>query len=377
MSTRITHLSRARLELHFLSPFFGAFASGLALEESLEIDTAATDGVRILVNPIWAHTLTVTRLAAVLAHECAHVILGHCHRRGDRDPETWNIACDHAINLDLLADGRFPLPAYALADRAYVGLSAEHIYARLTPQPGDQPGDQPGSQPGVRPAFTPGRVLDAPQDAPSLAGRVLDAARQSSVFRTLRGCEQRVVDRLTDPPPVDWRAALAAWVSRTLSPDPSWSRPDRRHAQRGVYLPSRCRPGVGVLVLVVDTSGSIDTDALRMFASATEDALTACSPAGVWVLAADTQVRSATYCAPGDPLPWHDLPGGGGTDFSPALQWVADLPEPPVGVIYLTDLEGQTSRLPDPGVPLLWACSTGLAAPAGHDVIRLAPWLAP
>ena len=35
---------------------------------------------------------------AVLEHECQHLVKNHLARRGGRDPQLWNIACDIAIN---------------------------------------------------------------------------------------------------------------------------------------------------------------------------------------------------------------------------------------------------------------------------------------
>ena len=59
-----------------------------------------------------------------------HCALGHHCRRGERDPELWNVAADFAINPILLGNG-FVLPAGAPVDPTFNNLSAEEIYARL------------------------------------------------------------------------------------------------------------------------------------------------------------------------------------------------------------------------------------------------------
>jgi predicted metal-dependent peptidase len=47
--------------------------------------------------------------------------------------------------------------------------------------------------------------------------------------------------------------------------------------------------------------------------------------------------------------------GGGGTDFRPAFDWVADRDLRPACLVYLTDLA--CNRFPDPpDYPVLWAC---------------------
>ena len=90
----------------------------------------ATDGSRIVYNPAFVDELKPAELEGTLAHEVLHCALGHQCRRGERDPELWNVAADFAINPILIGNG-FVLPAGALIDPAFNNLSAEEIYARL------------------------------------------------------------------------------------------------------------------------------------------------------------------------------------------------------------------------------------------------------
>ena len=90
----------------------------------------ATDGSRIVYNPAFVDQLKPAELEGTLAHEVLHCALGHQCRRGERDPELWNVAADFAINPILIGNG-FALPAGALIDPAFKNLSAEEIYARL------------------------------------------------------------------------------------------------------------------------------------------------------------------------------------------------------------------------------------------------------
>ena len=62
---------------------------------------AVDDGARLFMNSQFCAGLDGNEAAAVLAHEANHIMRDHGDRRGDRDPEIWNIACDAAINFDL------------------------------------------------------------------------------------------------------------------------------------------------------------------------------------------------------------------------------------------------------------------------------------
>src|SRR5215831_2864367 len=122
-------LTRARTQLLLTQPFFGTLCLRLKVMAG-RVPTMATDGRRILYDPVFVDSLQSAELEAVLAHEVMHCALGHHCRRGQRDPRLWNEAADLAINPLLVANG-FSLPARALLDPAFDNLSAEEIYTRL------------------------------------------------------------------------------------------------------------------------------------------------------------------------------------------------------------------------------------------------------
>jgi hypothetical protein len=68
---------------------------------------------------------------AIVLHEYLHCLCDHIGRRGDRDPEVWNIAADYEINP--LVAKLFPtLPmGIFLLDRRFAGMSVESIFDAL------------------------------------------------------------------------------------------------------------------------------------------------------------------------------------------------------------------------------------------------------
>lgn len=148
---------RARAQLVMRSPFFGALALLLDLRERPDVETMATDGRAIYWSRAFVDGLADPELVGVLAHETYHCAARHFSRRGARDPERWNVATDHAINLDLIAAG-FTLPRGRLADPGFAGMPAESIYAALAAERAaasrsgsgsDDPGDPNGSAGGA------------------------------------------------------------------------------------------------------------------------------------------------------------------------------------------------------------------------------------
>lgn len=145
-STIDKRVTRARSALIQHQPFFGTLALYLIVEERPDVLTMATDGTHLFYAPKFLDTITPDELKGVVVHEVFHCALKHPLRRKGRDPERWNIACDYALNLDVIAAG-FKLPKGALLDQRYKGMCAEEIYA-LLPNPPQQPQGGQCSQQG-------------------------------------------------------------------------------------------------------------------------------------------------------------------------------------------------------------------------------------
>ena len=155
-----------RMQLLQPRPFYGY--SLTALKDPVanpHISTMQTDGVAIRFNPAFTTTLTLGELNFVLMHELSHILLMHCTRRGDREPELWNVAGDYIVNYELTqmisemrdADIPFEIHAGALLlkkEDKLVNLddfSTERLYNLLQSQGGQPQGGQGQSGQGGQP----------------------------------------------------------------------------------------------------------------------------------------------------------------------------------------------------------------------------------
>ena len=192
------------------SPFFASLALRLELIESLQYETLATDGVSLHYNPDFVNSLTRPEAIGVLAHEASHCAFRHHTRRGERDPQKWNIAADYAINGILIECG-FTLPEGVLIDNKFKGKDAEFIYSQLPDNPeggGSQKeanGDSGGggaSQTAPKQARVKDRLLTSKENNPAAhqipmanprvgipvgAGRFLTPQKECKRNRTPRG----------------------------------------------------------------------------------------------------------------------------------------------------------------------------------------------
>lgn len=98
---------------------------------SFEIPTACAGHGFIFFNPNWWDELPDETRRTVLVHEVYHLILKHLQRGEGLDPNTYNIACDHVINLSIEKDG-FTFDGWnAYKDPTHIGKSSEQIYNEI------------------------------------------------------------------------------------------------------------------------------------------------------------------------------------------------------------------------------------------------------
>jgi predicted metal-dependent peptidase len=387
-------IQKARTTLLLDHPFFGSLLFRLKGREHRSISTMATDGVSLYYNPEFVDTLNSATLAGVLAHEVMYPALQHHLRRSKRDPRRWNEACDYAIN-PLLLDAGLSLPDGILVDPRFRGMSAEQIYnmreAEAQPQPGGQNSASDGAGTGSGETSEKQRTTDEPT-APVTEGgigQVLDApvpdeesptaeeqAREWSVAvnqavtlskqagkapaglaRTLEGAAEAAVD---------WRELLRRLWSDTIPADLSWMRPNRRHIWNGLYLPGVVREGVGEIAVAVDCSGSVNARLLRLFEAEVCSILEGQRPQCVHVLYFDTEVHKVETYQAGEQVHLNPV-GGGGTDFAPCFNWLAEHGIQPQTLVFLTDLCG-TFPENEPSYPVIWASTEQRKAPFGSVV---------
>lgn len=349
----MSDLTKARARLLLDNPFFGTLCLRLIPKE-WEDQTGATDGKHLFYNKKWYDSLTFSKQIGFVAHEVMHVVLLHITRRNNRHPKKWNVACDYAINNFLIKEG-FILPDGGLVDDQYDDMTAEQIYDVL-PEP-------PGGWDAISIDFGGcGGVLDHPDSdgtqgtldnlETELKVAINQAAEGAKMAGKLSGNLKRIVDDVVKPK-VCWKAVLSRFLRGDSKSDFSWIKPNRRFIAGGMYLPSLYSPGLEEITIAVDTSGSISDDELAQFTAETSSILRELGPEKINFLQCDWEVNEATTYTTDD-LPLSiTYKGGGGTAFSPVMQYVNKHYPFTKAVVYLTDLESNDFG-DKPPYPVLW-----------------------
>ena len=359
---------KARAKLLMDQPFFGTLALRLKVIETDEVDTAATDGSRLMYNAKFVDKLTPHQLVGLIAHEVLHCVFNHMTRRQERDPSIWNVACDYAINDHLLACD-FILPEGGIVDTEgeFKDMTAEAIYNKLFED----------GHVTEMPVW--GLVQDAGQqtiDGSSNAGMESDwqvavsqAAELAKAQGKLPGHLETAIGDVLEPV-VDWRTVLWPFFTNTSRDEYSWRKPNRAYISEDEYLPSMFNESAGAIAICVDTSGSISDAELHQFWSEIVAVAKETRPERIICLGVDTQVN--------DEFEWEDIndileepptfSGRGGTRFAPAFEHLNDSMHDIEACVYLTDLECDDFG-DEPHYPVLWvSTSKNLQAPWGETI---------
>lgn len=96
-------LQRLRLNLFKEHPFFASLVMHAPMALDPDIETALTDGEKIVISPDFMETLDDKELTFIILHEVMHMALNHCHRNVEGvDPFAKNIAADIIVNSNIL-----------------------------------------------------------------------------------------------------------------------------------------------------------------------------------------------------------------------------------------------------------------------------------
>jgi len=339
---------KARAGLVLDEPFFGSLALLLKLYEDLTCPTTYTNGKCLGYNPNFIDSLTLSETKGVIAHEIMHVALCHHTRRQSRDHKKWNVACDYAIN-DILVE-KFQLPSGALTGFGKEE-SAESIYNKL-PESEDGQGVGFGE---VRDAKNDDESTPTEADLKEIESRVkvqiVQAARAAKMYGKLSADLERLVGEITEQK-VPWKDVLIRFITEKARDDYTWLYPNKRYIHSGIYLPSLYNEKIGKIIIAVDTSGSIYSEELNIFASEITYIMNDVK-ADIVVIYCDSAVGNVEEFTYGEEINLHPK-GGGGTSFAPPFNKVDELDINPACLVYLTD--GYSNSFPKnkPEYPVLW-----------------------
>ena len=352
-------LVTARIGLLLRHSFFGNLATRMQLiNADLWCSTAATDGLKFYYNSRFIMMLKPKEVEFLVGHEVLHVVYDHMGRRGNRDPEIWNIADDYAVNADLKRHkvGEFIKTVPCLYEQKYDGKAAEEIYDDLMKNvqkisiedlldqmiddhmddEGDGDGDQDGegNKKGKRPSMSPEERERVRQEVKQA---IINAASSAEAGSLPLGVE-RLIKQHTNPV-MPWRELIQTNLTSAIRTDYSWMRPSRRGWHMDAIMPGM-NPGEEIdVVIAIDMSGSISNSQAQAFLGEICGMMNSFDGYKVHVFCFDTETYNPKDFSSEnmDLIEEYEPMGGGGTDFDCIFKYLKDIGNVPKRLICFTD----------------------------------------
>jgi len=353
-------LVTARIGLLLRHSFFGNLATRLQLINADEwCGTAATDGLRFYYNSRFIMMLKPKEVEFLVGHEVLHVVYDHMGRRGDRNPQIWNVADDYAVNADLKRHkvGQFISTVPCLYESKYDGKPAEEIYDDLMKNiqkisiddlvdqmlddhmdgeddgAGDGDGEE-GEGKGKRPKMSPEERERVRQEVKQA---IINAAQGAEAGTLPKGVE-RLIKQSTNPV-MPWRELIQTNLTSAIRSDYSWMRPSRKGWHVDAVMPGMT-PGQEIdVVVALDMSGSISDKQAQNFLAEIGAMMEAFDGYKVHVFSFDTEVYNIQDFTSEnlDTIDSYVPQGGGGTDFDAIFDYLKEIGNVPKRLIVFTD----------------------------------------
>lgn len=354
-------LVKSRVSMLLKYPFWGPLAARLKLEEVDWCRTIATDGRKFYYNADFVQKLSDGEMIFGFAHELGHIIFDHMTRRGDKDPQVWNMAGDYVINNMLIREnvGTRITTVPILEDRKYEGKTADEVYEDLMKNAvkiqmpfddhldmegdgdsdgeGDSDGNGNKDGKGGKPKFK--KLTEEERKALKDEWReaVIQASKNAGAGNTPADI-QRLVRDITAPV-MDLKDLLRIQFSGSVKSDYTWMRPNRKAWHTGAVMPGQL-PGEELdIVVALDASGSIDEGMLADFLGMVQGSLDQFTSYKVRVVTFDTSCYNEdTFTGDdGRTMAEYNIQGGGGTDFDCVWEWMKYNDIQPHQLVMFTD----------------------------------------
>jgi predicted metal-dependent peptidase len=336
----------ARVGLLLRASFFGNLATRLKLTNADEwCSTAATDGRNFYYNSRFVMMLKQRELEFLFGHEVLHCVYDHFGRRGDRDPQLWNIANDFCVNSDLKKHrvGEFITTVPCLYDKKYENKSSEEIYDILYEKAekididslidkllddhlGDDGDDDEQSAKNAQGKNKKPQLSKEERDAikDEIKEAMLNAAKQAEPG-TLPGGVERLVSELTEPK-MNWRELIRQQIESTIKSDFTFMRTSRKGWDLDAIMPGMKPDQMIDIGIAIDASGSMIDPILKDILSEVQGIMDSFTQFKIHIISFDTEVYNPqTYTSDNlDSIVDYKVEGGGGTDFDCVFKFYKD-----------------------------------------------------
>lgn len=405
----IQRLLLSRMRILCNHGFYGLLLMHMVYSIDEKLETACTDGIRITFGTDFLDSLSDSELDFVMMHEILHVVLQHCLRGGDREHETFNIACDIVVNSNILLENNMKSSSITLKNygesmhiapdgKEGYEYTAEQVYDMLPKQEKKKlhsKGSGVAKGRARQQATNENHKPEWRWDDHSRWGmyekddvlrdvwvkRFEDAAQAIEIRdpSNSRGLLPRFAQRILGElrkPQTDWQTILNDFIQEEVV-DYSFSPPDRRFDDCPFFLPdfNGKVDMVEDILFMIDTSASMSDAMITVAYSEIKGAVDQFDgKLKGWLGFFDAAIIKPEPFSDEDEFRIIRPAGGGGTDFQIIFEYVhKHMPDKlPASIIILTD-----GYAPFPqeglamGIPVLWLINNNEVDPPWGKSARI------
>lgn len=347
-------LTKARVKMLLKHPFWGNLATRMKLVENSDwLSTAATDGRHFYYNEKFIESLDDEELVFLFGHEVGHIVYDHMGRRGDRDPQLWNMAGDYLINDMLIQNnvGKKITKVPILWDPKFRDMTAEEVYDDLFKNAvkiqmtldmhmdgsGEEGEDGKGSDGKSKSSGVKIDEETAKKMRDEMKEAILQSAQAAGAGNVPANIK-RLIHQFTAPK-MRWQDLLRIQLESSLKNNYSFMRPSRKGWHTGAVLPGMLPAEELDVVIGIDMSGSISDEMAQDFLSEVKGMMELYTTYKIHVFCFDTEVYNPVTFSDdyGDDISTYETMGGGGTDFDACFRYMKDNDIEPKQFIMFTD----------------------------------------
>jgi len=359
-------IQRAKIQIQKRNSFFAYLSLFMKFQESKDLPDYAGMGVDVKGNCYYkkefVDKLTDEELQAVVTHEILHLSLLHLLRRGDRNPEVWNLVTDTCVNYVLKANG-FRLPDGCIIPNhkdevTFFGQTltncdtktAEELYDDLKIPEQKKlkiyiEEIKDGSGEDGHKSFDihiEGEEKLTAKEKKAIKDDWLGKIQEAITISKIKGDIPRGMERLIEglhKEQIDWKSLLYNYISQQIPYNHSYNYPHKKSISCGCYMPNVLKEKIDV-VIGIDVSGSVGQKELSDFLSeiigiarAFQDRI------DMRLITHETEVTNDYMVRNGniEKIKKMKIEGGGGTSHIEPFDYVKDKARDTKCVIWLTD----------------------------------------
>ena len=372
-------ISQAKARLLVNYPYFGTLASKIELILNDDIEAFKSDGVKLEFREEYINELELEEIEFILANGAMHQTLAHDMRKNNRSGWLWQMATDMAIN-DMLVQNGLRLPYGAQYRKRFEGMYAEEIYAELKADilreednleyEADDTDDVEKKSDKTQQEEEKTQQSKEELQEEILQEQLLAEEAISLLEKEFNNGEVPLsierFFRLDFKGKIDWRDELKSALDRYFRDDYTLLPPSKKLLYAGIYLPSSISQTFR-LVIVVDSSGSIEEELLNEFLSEVSFLMSLVQNYQIELIVCDDKVHSHDTFYTGEVLSV-SLKGNGGTDFRAAFKYVDEKIDDVKLLLYFTDLDGKFPK-ERPNYEVKWVTPKEREIPFGELLV--------